>query len=118
VISPLERTLEDIRAAEAERELTRPQGVPWAAYVARLDNLIDELETLHLEGGIRVPNRMVLRLAAFMERLPAECRHNFALRTRIIYVLDDLFEVQDRLLDLKVPGRAVRDEPAQGSRRA
>ena len=75
--------------------------------VAQLDRFIEELEIIHLNGGQRVPTSMAARLQQFLGALPAQCQRTFPLRTRIAYVLDDLFEVQDLLLNLVVTGRSA-----------
>jgi len=102
--SPLALAIRDIRAYA---DTPSPVGPPVNVLLKQMDGFIDELECLHLSGGLRVPSTIAARLARFLRALPAECQSDFAIRTRITYVLEDLFEVQDRLLDLKVPGRTA-----------
>lgn len=105
--APLERAIEEIRQAEAISAATRRREMRSKSMVAQLDRLIEELEKMHLRGGQRVPNSMAARLQQFLEALPPQCQRVFPLRTRIAYVLDDLFEVQDLLLNLMVTGRSA-----------
>ncbi|GAC1328152.1 MAG: hypothetical protein NVSMB17_03190 [Candidatus Dormibacteria bacterium] len=102
--SPLALAIRDIRAAVVPAAQPDPGPTP-RTLLKQMDRFIDELERLHLKGGIRVPSTTAVRLSGFLESLPVECQSEFALRTRIVYVLEDLFEVQDCLLNLKVPGR-------------
>ncbi|HEV1998757.1 MAG TPA: hypothetical protein VGR61_11590, partial [Candidatus Dormibacteraeota bacterium] len=121
--SPLERAIQDIHATVCTPTHATLRAAKARALVAQLDGLIGELEEVHLRGGIRVPDRIVARLERFLDSLPEEFRGSFALRTKVIYVLDDLFETQDLLLNLKVPGRhtlattelALTDEPGRHS---
>jgi len=96
--------IRDIRAATNTPSRV---GLPVNILLKQMDGFIDELERLHLRGGLRVPSTTAGRLASFLGSLPADCQSDFAIRTRITYVLEGLFEVQDRLLDLKVPGRTA-----------
>ncbi|MGI8607847.1 MAG: hypothetical protein ACR2MY_01260 [Candidatus Dormibacteria bacterium] len=119
---PLERAIREIRQAESARADARGRKVRRRRFVAQIDQFILELEEMHLRGGQRVPNSMVQRLAGFLEQLPPECRGSFSLRTRIAYVIDDLFDVQERLLNRLVIGRdelvaedTVLDQPRDES---
>jgi hypothetical protein len=89
--------LERSRRAEEKRRLTLP--------IARLDAIIEELEAMHLRGGIKVSAVMITRIERFLDEIPADCRHDFPLRTTITRVMDNLYLVQDRLLSRKVCNR-------------
>lgn len=103
--SPLQRAIHEIRAARRAPTPASERAVQTRALVVQLDGLIGELEEVHLRGGTRVPDRIVARVARFLDSLPVELRGSFPLRTKVVYVLDDLFETQDLLLNVKVPGR-------------
>ena len=112
--SPLQRAVIEIAAAPPPvRSLRRERA---ARQVMEVDQLLDQLEELHLRGYVRVPDRVVARVEAFLLTLPPECRREFPVRTRISRVLDELFELQDSLLSIKVAGRVrIMAEEAAGS---
>ena len=111
--SPLQRAIHEIRAAKRTPTPASERAVQTRALVVQLDGLIGELEEVHLRGGTRVPDRIVARLARFLDSLPVELRGSFPLRTKVVYVLDDLFETQDLLLNVKVPGRGSLSDTDQ-----
>jgi hypothetical protein len=103
----LEDTARAIRDAEeqrrrrvaAQRRLRRP--------VSQVDQILAELEEIHLQGGIKVPATMILRIEQLLATLPPECRRQFPLRTTITRVMDNLYDIQDRLLTLKDRSREL-----------
>ena len=103
----LEDTTRAIRDAEeqrrrrvaAQRRLRRP--------VNQVDQILAELEEIHLRGGIKVPAEMILRIEQLLETLPPDCRMQFPLRTTITRVMDNLYDIQDRLLTKKDRSREV-----------
>jgi hypothetical protein len=84
------------RIAE-RRRLRRP--------VAMVDQILHELEEIHLHGGIKVPAVTIARIERLMATLPPDCRREFPLRTTITRVMDNLYAVQDLLLTRKDRGR-------------
>ena len=102
--SPLQGAIAEIRSTprSAPAGYRRLMG---ASLVLQIDEFIGALEEMHLKDGVRVPNSMVARLERFLDGLPADWPTSFPLRTRIAYVLEDLFTLQDYALDLKVSGR-------------
>jgi hypothetical protein len=101
----LEDTIKAIRAAERARRLRMAERRRLLRPVAQLDQILVELEELHLNGGIKLPAAMITRIEGFMRSLPAECHHDFPLRTTITRVMDSLYTVQDCLLSRKDRGR-------------
>ena len=101
--SPLQQAMSDIRAIIPPEPSRRREMA--ARQVSQVDRLLEELEQLHLRGYVRVPDPLVARIEAFLRTLPDESRRDFPVRTRITRVLDELFEVQDSLLSIKVDGR-------------
>ena len=97
----IEDTVRAIRQAEAERQRRREAERRRAMPVARLDAIVEDLETMHLRGGIKVSAEMIRRIEVFLQTLPEDCRHEFPLRTTITRVMDNLYVVQDRLLSRK-----------------
>jgi len=103
---PIEDTVNAIRAADrarrrslaAKRRLLRP--------VAQLDQVLVELEELHLRGAVKVPVSMIAEIESFMRTVPLECQAEFPLRTTITRVMDNLYAVQDCLLSRKDRRRA------------
>ena len=97
----IEDTVRAIRQAEAERQRRRAEERRRAMPVARLDAIIEDLETMHLRGGIKVSVEMIRRIGLFLESIPPDCRHEFPLRTTVTRVMDNLYQVQDCLLSRK-----------------
>lgn len=97
----IEDTVRAIRQVEAERYRRMEEKRRLALPVARLDAIINELEKMHLRGGIKVSAVMIRRIELFLAEVPADCRHEFPLRTTITRVMDNLYLVQDRLLSRK-----------------
>ncbi len=50
---------------------------------------------------------MILRIEQLLETLPADCRTEFPLRTTITRVMDNLYDIQDRLLSRKDRSRKL-----------
>jgi len=100
----LQRAIEEIRSVPSpSREIKRLSA--GANIVARIDDFLEELEGVHLSGGVRVPKELVERLTAFLEILPPGWPTAFPVRTRIAFVIEDLFNLQEHALNLKVCGR-------------
>ncbi len=104
IASPLQAAIDEIHSVPS------PTGEAWrqsvgANVVARIDGFLEELERLHLSGGERVPNDLGERLATFIETLPPAWPTAFPIRTRIAYVIEDLFTLQEHALDLKTGSR-------------
>ncbi|MEA2683290.1 MAG: hypothetical protein QOK05_1618 [Chloroflexota bacterium] len=97
----IEDTVRAIRQAEAERYRRTEEKRRRALPVARLDAIIEELERMHLRGGIKVSAVMIRRIEEFLADVPDDCRHEFPLRTTITRVMDNLYLVQDCLLSRK-----------------
>jgi hypothetical protein len=105
VVSPLQQAIDEIRSARKSPPAA-DQRVEAAGVVTRIDAFLEELEEVHLRGGIRVPNTMVATLSTFLGGLPRQWPASFPVRTRIAYVMEHLFNLQDHALDLKVRGRS------------
>jgi hypothetical protein len=97
----IEDTVQAIRQAEAERHRRMEEKRRLVLPVTRLDAIIEELEKMHLRGGIKVSARMIRQIEQFLADVPEDCRHEFPLRTTITRVMDNLYLVQDRLLSRK-----------------
>ena len=97
----IEDTVRAIREADAKRQRRQREEVRLRLPVARVDEVLRELEEIHLRGGIKVPAVMIARIEALMATLPVECRAEFPLRTTITRVMDNLYAVQDCLLSRK-----------------
>jgi hypothetical protein len=104
-LSALERTVQEIEAVTPTPRSVRREKA--ARQVSEVDGLLEELEQLHLRGYVRVPDPVVARVSAFLDTLPDDCARVFPVRTRITRVIDELFEVQDSLLSIKVAGRST-----------
>ena len=103
----LEDTARAIRDAEEQRRLRVAAQRRLRRPVSQVDQILSELEEIHLQGGIKVPAAMILRIEQWLETLPPECRRQFPLRTTITRVMDNLYDIQDRLLSMKDRSREL-----------
>lgn len=109
--APEQRHRQGIRHASGDlaidlvNALRRRRSQARVALPLRLaDDLLVDLEELNLGGRRRVPVGWEPRLARLVAALPAEVSDLPELRTNILAtrLMDSLFELEDRLLDLKV----------------
>jgi hypothetical protein len=66
------------------------------------DRMIEELETQNQSSTRRVGKRSIEKLERLADALPFPCVIRSTQRTRPVKVLDELFDIQARLLELKV----------------
>jgi hypothetical protein len=104
---PIEDTAKAIRDAEDERRRRVDEQRLLRQPVRQVDEILQELEEIHLRGGIKVPAVMIMRIERLLETLPPDCRREFPLRTTITRVMDNLYDIQDRLLSLKDGSRKL-----------
>lgn len=97
------RRLEDA----ARRRAVRPIRV--------IDELLAELEELHLAGRKRVPDSLDDRLMALNAGLPEALRRELRSRITIVHLMDRLYEIQDALLQRKT-GTAIDDDGPDGDK--
>jgi hypothetical protein len=102
----LEDTVRVIHEAESRRRRRLLELQRMKRPVQQVDEILQELEELHLRGGIKVPALMITRIEQLLSSLPAECRAEFPLRTTITRVMDNLYAVEDCLLSRKDRRRA------------
>jgi hypothetical protein len=102
---PLEDTIRAIRQADGDRRRKLAELRRLRRPVAMVDQILQELEEIHLRGGVKVPAVMITRIEELLQALPDECRTEFPLRTTISRVMDHLYAVQDCLLSRKDQGR-------------
>ena len=103
----LEDTVRDIHQADIDRRRRLLEDTRLRRPVAQLDSIFEDLEELHLAGGIKVPAVMITRIERFLATIPQECRAEFPLRTTITRVMDNLYAIQDRLLSRKDARRVL-----------
>jgi hypothetical protein len=104
---PLEDTAKAIRDAEEKRRRRVAQQSLLRRPVSQVDQILHELEEIHLRGGVKVPAAMILQIEHLLQTLPADCRKEFPLRTTITRVMDNLYDIQDRLLSRKDRSRRL-----------
>ena len=80
-----------------------------------IDELLAELEELHLAGRKRVPDSFDARLVALNSELPEDLRRELRSRITIVHLMDRLYEIQDGLLQRKT-GFAVDDDGPGGDK--
>jgi len=102
----LEDTVQAIREADLERRRRVAERRRLRRPVVRVDQILQELEEIHLRGGIKVPAVTIAKIERLLETLPPECPTAFPLRTTITRVMDHLYAIQDCLLSRKDVGRA------------
>jgi hypothetical protein len=104
---PLEDTAKAIRDAEEQRRRRVAEQNRLRRPISQVDQILQELEEIHLRGGVKVPAAMILRIEHLLQTLPADCRKEFPLRTTITRVMDNLYDIQDRLFSLKDRSRRL-----------
>ncbi len=91
-----------IAAADAD-ELRRRQRLDARdAPVQGVDALVAQLEALHLEGRKRVPASLQPALDALGDLLPEALRPELHAGITITHLLDQLFDLQEALLERRV----------------
>jgi hypothetical protein len=104
---PLEDTAKAIRDAEEQRRRRVAEQSLLRRPISQVDQILQELEEIHLRGGVKVPAAMVLRIEHLLQTLPPDCRKEFPLRTTITRVMDNLYDIQDRLFSRKDRSRRL-----------
>jgi hypothetical protein len=104
---PLEDTAKAIRDAEDQRRRRVAEQSLLRRPISQVDEILQELEEIHLRGGVKVPAVMILRIERLLSTLPVDCRKEFPLRTTITRVMDNLYDIQDRLLSRKDRSRRL-----------
>ena len=97
----IEDTARAIREAEDQRRRRLAQQLRLRRPVQQVDEILQDLEEVHLQGGIKVPVAIIARIEQLLETLPVDCRTEFPLRTTIVRVMDRLYAIQDLLLSRK-----------------
>jgi hypothetical protein len=104
---------DEIRAGVAESERRRQVQVSTRRPFAYLDWLLLQLEEFHVAGKKRVPRAFERYLFAAADLLiPVGVQPPLIWRTLIRHVIDQVFELQEQLLQLRDPerGRAIAHE--------
>lgn len=102
----IDRANDEIRAGAAQAERRRRDVISTRRPYAYLDWLIVQLEEFHLAGKKRVPRAFEARLYAVADLLPAGVEPPLIWRTLIRHVLDQVFDLQEQLLQRRDPDRA------------
>jgi hypothetical protein len=97
----LEDTVQAIREADLQRRRRLAERRRLRRPVVLVDLILQELEEIHLRGGIKVPAATIDRIERLLPTLPPECQSEFPLRTTITRVMDHLYAIQDCLLSRK-----------------
>jgi hypothetical protein len=86
-----------LRVADKKRTQQHTNSRPYVY----LDELIVRLEALHLKGFTNVPRSFLPRLQAISQLLPPELEAPSLWRRRIARAIDQCFELQERVLQLR-----------------
>lgn len=97
---------DEIRAGAAESARRRQIEISTRRPYAYLDWLIVQLEEFHVAGKKRIPRAFEPRLYAVADLLPEGVEPPLVWRTLIRHVIDQVFDLQERLLQFKDPERA------------
>jgi len=98
---------DEIRLKGAESERRRLDEASIRRPFAYLDWLIVQLEEFHVAGKKRVPRAFETRLAAVADLLPPGVEAPLIWRTLIRHVIDQVFDLQERILQPRDPESAV-----------
>jgi hypothetical protein len=96
---------DEIRLKGAESERRRLDEASIRRPFAYLDWLIVNLEEFHMAGKKRVPKRFEVHLNAAVEMLPPGVTPPILWRTLIRHVIDQVFDLQEQMLQLRDPDR-------------
>src|SRR3979490_2559043 len=111
----------EIEYSDRMRRSQRSENERLSTIIRAIDELMFSLEELNLQGIDRVPARLRERAGSLIELVlarpaPSEARTDpFRIRSRVVPMMDILFEVQDRVLRLRNPIRIVDPEDVQES---
>jgi len=106
----IDQANDQIRIEAAAAALRRQAELSTRRPFAYLDWLIVQLEEFHLAGKKRVPRAFEARLFAVADLLPPGVEPPLIWRTVIRHVIDQVFDLQEQLLELRDSERAT--EPA------
>lgn len=96
----IDQANDEIRAKAAEAAQRREVELSTRLPFAYLDWLIVQLEEFHLAGKQRVPRSFEARLLAVADLLPVGVEPPLVWRTLIRHVIDQVFDLQERLIEL------------------
>ena len=98
---------DEIRAGVAEAERRHQVEVATRRPFAYLDWLIAQLEDFHVAGKKRIPKAFEPYLYAVADLLPEGVQPPLMWRTLIRHVIDQVFDLQEQILQLRDPERAT-----------
>jgi len=97
---------DEIRAGVAAAERRRQLEISTRRPFAYLDWLIVQLEEFHVAGKKRIPRAFEPHLYAVADLLPEGVQPPLIWRTLIRHVIDQVFDLQEQILQLRDPERA------------
>lgn len=97
---------DEIRAGVAAAERRREVEISTRRPYVYLDWLIVQLEEFHVAGKKRIPRAFEPHLYAVADLLPEGVEPPLIWRTLIRHVIDQVFELQEQLLQFRDPERA------------
>jgi hypothetical protein len=92
----------EIRAAQQHHEEEKAQRLRLGRPIAFIDRLINELEMLHLKGGLRVPTAYETRLQQLRilladRAVPSDDLEKLRTRVLIVNLMDQLYAIEESL---------------------
>src|SRR5262249_41987143 len=112
-MSPLTETNRQIQDQLREERRRRMERQRVVRPIQVIDGLLAELEELHLNGRKRVPDSFDPRLAALVDVCPEARGHELRSRITIVHLMDELYGIQELLLEIK-SGLARTLDPGDG----
>lgn len=108
-VSAIDAANSEIRRARRERQRQLSNRIRWDLSMLVLDEMLEDLEQLNLRGIRRVPTTFEPRITALAEVLVPEAGDLPPMRTNIAptRLMDMVFDLQERVLDLRSGGRRV-----------
>ena len=98
---------DEIRAGVAAAQRRRQVEISTRRPFAYLDWLIVQLEEFHVAGKKRVPRAFEAQLEAVADLLPPGVEAPLIWRALIRHVIDQVFDLQERILQPRDPESAV-----------
>lgn len=105
-MSTLAETLADMEEAQQRARLERWQRDRVDMAIRALDRLVDAIERLNLQDRARVPMAWQRSLAELASEIPVECGDRLRAGISPTRLLDQVYEIQQELFELKQGGEA------------
>jgi hypothetical protein len=106
---PLDSANAEIRRHMQQATMRQQEKAAIERPFRNIDRLIARMERLHLHGFTELPRNVVQELHSLQRELPPEVIPPRRWRHRIADAIDQLFELEEKLLRLRYPNRLLTE---------